>query len=713
MHPWRARSLRSAHRRAALVLGLLGLIAGALFAAPATVASASDYTASNLPDWAIGPFTRQPQPNPSPVLSADPSNSWESLHVLNPGVVYRNGQFNMLYRADGGGPDQIGLATSTDGLNFTRNSQNPVITNNVLPYESGGVTDPRLYELNGTYYSFISGYHWGINPPQTIMETTSTDLVHWSTAVPIVQTNYDPAVVTNGNDTPVLLNTQYGPRYVMYYGDADPAKGRFIAYSTDMLHWTNNTPFDMHFPANYSPWEIGVTVTNYQTVQNGPVNHNILMFVAGTLMAHGRWYYGISEVEFSATDLTQQLGQLTEAALSPAEPYEINGRTANTEFMNSILFHNGQWYMYYGAADTSIGLATAPLRPSAQAPFTGTGFETGQPDPDWADWVDTGGGQSGGISNVNPYPGYGLTGPESSMRQEIAHSGTTALMYAGDAAGAATDYAYLKLFDTSAHPPAIDANTTLSYWIYPQNSINSTCVALDMIFSDGAALRNLGSVDQNGNQLHPAHQCGQLTVGQWNYVTANIGAVAAGKTPLRIDLGYDQPGGSGNYRGYIDDISLGTEGPYGGTAAAVPGTVQAANYDTGGQGVAYSVAAVSGTANSYRPDGVDLETCSDTGCGYDLGWTGTGQWFRYAVNAAKAGTYTVSLRLASPNGVTDALHMTDSSGASLTGAVDAPATGGWQAWTTVTVSVTLPAGQQTLTIYQDNAGWNIHSLSFT
>ena len=33
------------------------------------------------------------------------------------------------------------------------------------------------------------------------------------------------------------------------------------------------------------------------------------------------------------------------------------------------------------------------------------------------------------------------------------------------------------------------------------------------------------------------------------------------------------------------------DGPYGGTAAAVPGTVQAANYDTGGQGVAYNVTA--------------------------------------------------------------------------------------------------------------------------
>jgi hypothetical protein len=38
-------------------------------------------------------------------------------------VVYRNNQFGMLYRADGGNPDQIGLATSTDGINFTRKAR--------------------------------------------------------------------------------------------------------------------------------------------------------------------------------------------------------------------------------------------------------------------------------------------------------------------------------------------------------------------------------------------------------------------------------------------------------------------------------------------------------------------------------------------------------------------------------------------------------------
>ena len=188
-------------------------------------------------------------------------------------------------------------------------------------------------------------------------------------------------------------------------------------------------------------------------------------------------------------------------------------------------------------------------------------------------------------------------------------------------------------------------------------------------------------------------------------------ALTAGKTIASVTL----PSGGALTTGTpaVHVFAISAEGPYGGTSAAVPGTVQAANYDTGGQGTGYSVASVNGSGNSYRPDGVDLEACSDTGCGDDIGWTGTGQWFRYTVNVATARTYTVSLRLSSPSGVSDALHIASSSGANLSGAVSAPDTGGWQTYATETVSVALPAGQQTLTIYQDNGGWNIHDLTLS
>src|ERR1700733_5392728 len=164
--------------------------------------------------------------------------------------------------------------------------------------------------------------------------------------------------------------------------------------------------------------------------------------------------------------------------------------------------------------------------------------------------------------------------------------------------------------------------------------------------------------------------------------------------------------------------SAATGAPYGGTAAAVPGTVYAANYDTGGQGVAYNVTSTNGSANGYRSDGIDLEATADTtnntGAGADdMGWTTPGQWFNYTVNVATAGTYTVAFRVSSPYGLTDGLHLANSSGTNLTGSVTIPNTGGYETWATVDASVTLPAGQQTLRVDQDSNGWNFHYMAFT
>jgi hypothetical protein len=201
------------------------------------------------------------------------------------------------------------------------------------------------------------------------------------------------------------------------------------------------------------------------------------------------------------------------------------------------------------------------------------------------------------------------------------------------------------------------------------------------------------------------------------YPAPSGSATIAGNTVTGLGSGF-QPflNNSGGFTANVSGNSWQgstPEGPYGGTPAPIAGTVQAENYDTGGPGVAYTVNSVNGTGNSYRSDGVDLEAASDTGGGYNLGWTSGGQWFKYTVNVATAGTYSVAYRVAAPSAANSAFHLANASGANLSGAVNVPATGGWQNWAAVTGSVTLPAGQQTLTLVEDNGGWNINSLIFT
>jgi predicted GH43/DUF377 family glycosyl hydrolase len=537
-------------------------------ASASTAASSGTQSAQSsqpvLPSWAIGPFSRYSEPQSVPYqgnpLITPSGDGWEAAATYNPGVVYSDGSYKMLYRGQqtDGGASQIGYATSTDGVHFTEYSGNPVI-NDSVPHGSSGVEDPRLYQLNGTYYTFFTGYSDGAID---IDEAYSTDMVHWTQLGPVEQNDKDAAVVANPQGTPVKI----GGRYVMYYGQS--GNGTYISYSTDMVHWTAGTPVNLDLPSGYEPYEMCVAVTDYTTVAGAPLNHNINMFVAGTLMANGRWYYAISELEFSRSNLATETDQLTFPVLQPETSYEVLGQTQRAVFMNSIIFVNGQWRMYYGAGDTDVALATAPLRTTASvrayADFTGTSFEPGQRQPDWADEADTSPG-GGGDDGVGALPGFGLSGPQASTRQQVpAHSGDTSLMYSGGAEGDAQDYAYMKIFDLSSNPLRVTKNTTLSYWIYPQSSAhqagvtgdNSSCVAVDLVFSDGTALRNLNVTDDQGNVLSPQGQCGHLTLDAWNHVSARIGAAASGKSIVRIDVGYDQPGSSGGYRGYIDDLVL-------------------------------------------------------------------------------------------------------------------------------------------------------------
>src|SRR5437899_2865474 len=88
--------------------------------------------------------------------------------------------------------------------------------------------------------------------------------------------------------------------------------------------------------------------------------------------------------------------------------------------------------------------------------------------------------------------------------------------------------------------------------------------------------------------------------------------------------------------------------PFGGTLWALPGTIQAANFDDGSEGIAYHDTTSGNNGGSYRNTDVDIQPSSEGG--YNVGWVAPGEWMNYSVYVAAAGSYTVQLRVASPYG---------------------------------------------------------------
>jgi glucose/arabinose dehydrogenase/type 1 glutamine amidotransferase len=145
--------------------------------------------------------------------------------------------------------------------------------------------------------------------------------------------------------------------------------------------------------------------------------------------------------------------------------------------------------------------------------------------------------------------------------------------------------------------------------------------------------------------------------------------------------------------------------PFGGIARAVPGTIQAEDFDQGGQGIAYSDMDAVNQGGQYRAEGVDVETCSDSGGGYDVGYTRAGEWLNYSVNVSTPGQYRLLLRMASGNGGGTA-HV-EFNGTDKTGPITIPNTGGWQTFQTLTVSnLVLDAGPQIMRVVMDSNSTN-------
>jgi endonuclease/exonuclease/phosphatase family metal-dependent hydrolase len=148
----------------------------------------------------------------------------------------------------------------------------------------------------------------------------------------------------------------------------------------------------------------------------------------------------------------------------------------------------------------------------------------------------------------------------------------------------------------------------------------------------------------------------------------------------------------------------GSPTPYKGSPFSLPGTVPAADFDNGGQGVAYSDGTGGNSGSVYRQTDVDVQSASIGG--YNVGWTSAGEWLKYTVNVSAAGSYNVSLRVAALSG--QSVQVTIGSASQ---AFSVPGTGGWQSWQTVNVPMTLAAGQQMLTVKFNTGGVNLQSIS--
>ncbi len=192
-----------------------------------------------------------------------------------------------------------------------------------------------------------------------------------------------------------------------------------------------------------------------------------------------------------------------------------------------------------------IGLL--PTLAIAAAPTTfQTSFEPGQPMPSamrpTAPFsVDVAGGP-GTTAALAAMPGAGFSGLHS-------------LHYRGSAGG--QQQAELYAVNLPVQP-----DTQLSYLVFPLSNAGdlrnpANYVAVDLLFDDGSRLSTRGARDQHrvGASARAQGEGRTLYPDQWNQLSIDVGAIAAGRTIKRIVLMHDGP--AARFEGYLDDLRIG------------------------------------------------------------------------------------------------------------------------------------------------------------
>ncbi|HZY62937.1 MAG TPA: glycoside hydrolase family 130 protein [Edaphobacter sp.] len=340
--------------------------------------------------WQIGPFTR---PTDGPVITPDKTAvfndpirkapvHWEALHTFNPAAIVRNGKIVVLYRAEdntgemkiGEHTSRLGLATSDDGIHFTRLPE-PVF----YPAEDaqkarewpGGVEDPRIVESgDGTYV--LTYTQWN-RSTYSIGIATSKDLQHWTKFGPAflgaANGKYDHLKYKSGGIVTHLVNgrllaAHINGKYWMYWGEG----AIHLATSSDLIHWTpvedaSGTPvevltrrahhFDSGFPETGPPpvlTKAGIIVL--YNGKNDPTDGDPNL---------GANAYAAGEALFDAQNPAHLLARTDAPVLKPERPYEKTGQyVAGTTFAEGLVYFHNRWFLYYGCADSAVGVVATP-----------------------------------------------------------------------------------------------------------------------------------------------------------------------------------------------------------------------------------------------------------------------------------------------------------------------------------------------------------------
>ena len=293
----------------------------------------------------------------NPIITPRPGVLWEAGGTINPAAIYLDGKTHILYRAvASGNVSTLGYAVSYDGLSIDERSSKPVYfpraSFETRPNESSnfGCEDPRIVEIGNKLYINYTAYD-GITPRVAVSSIPTKDFLakRWSSwSNPEVIT---PESISNKDST--ILPEPVKGGYMVFHRVNESVCADLVA-SLDFSKEKITQCIEIIKPRRgmWDGGKVGISTPPVKT------KYGWLMLYHGVSWSTT---YRVGAVLLDLDDPTIVKARTAIPLFEPEEEYERKGLVPNVVFPCGLTIQGATAFMYYGAGDSVIGVATVKL----------------------------------------------------------------------------------------------------------------------------------------------------------------------------------------------------------------------------------------------------------------------------------------------------------------------------------------------------------------
>jgi len=311
----------------------------------------------------------------NPIIKPDPNLAWQKRAVFNPTALYEYGRVHLAYRAmSDDNTSVIGYASSADGYNFEDRPREPIYTPRenfeakLVPGGNSGCEDPRLTRIGDMIYLLYTAFNGRSEPRVALSYIKVDDFIsrcwNWSRPILISPPNVpdkDAAIFPKLIKGKYAILHRFGVSiwldYVddLQFGDNKWLKGSIIMSPKDELSDTE---------------KVGISGPPIETREGW-----LLLYHCVSRKTQPMTYY-VAAALLDLKDPSKVLARRKVPILQPEMSYELYGQVNNVVFPCGAVVIGEELFVYYGGADSVIGVATMKLSELMNSLITWAAFET-------------------------------------------------------------------------------------------------------------------------------------------------------------------------------------------------------------------------------------------------------------------------------------------------------------------------------------------------